>query len=186
MNREKTIKDCLKREERGLAIVNQNPKLSQMHFEKAMKNIEVMNYLKRGYYLDWTVIAAYYSMYQACLSILTRIGLHSKNHTCTIAVIEKYFIKTGKLDKKFVEQYKNLSDIIEKIEKIKIEQKLLNILKDVRDKRENFQYDVETSIELINVEEIIKNTIEFVERTKILIENLENEFIEAIRKDLKK
>lgn len=187
MAREKTIKDCLERgkEERGMILTSQNPQLSRMHLEKSLKNIEVMNYLKKGNYLDWTVIAAYYSMYQACLSILTRIGLKSENHTCTIAVIERYFVRTGELDKKFVEQYRNLSDIIEKIEKVKIEQKLLNVLKDARDKREDFQYDVESEIDIVNVEEVTKGAIEFVERVKILVDSLKNEFIEAVRKDLK-
>jgi len=74
-----TIKQCFRRSEegeRGILLETQNPRLSKMHYEKALRNIEVMNYLKKGDYLDWSVIAAYYAMYQACLAILSRIGLH--------------------------------------------------------------------------------------------------------------
>ncbi|MBU3897186.1 MAG: hypothetical protein KJ697_04640 [Nanoarchaeota archaeon] len=187
MVREETIKQCLERgrDGRGIIIINQNAKLSEMHYKKALRNIEVMNYLKKGNYEEWTVITAYYSMYQACLSILTRIGLQSKDHTCTVAIIEKYFVRTGKLDKKSMDHYKNLSDVLEKIEKVKIEQKLLDALKDIRDRRENIQYDVETRVS-VNVENVIKNSIEFVENAKILVDNLDTKFIEAVRKDLER
>ncbi|MBU3905175.1 MAG: hypothetical protein KJ906_03440 [Nanoarchaeota archaeon] len=187
MVREKTIKNCLEKgkDGGGIIITTQSSKLSEMHYKKALKNIEVMNYLKVGKYSDWTVISAYYSMYQACLSILTRIGLKSKDHTCTVAVIEKYFIKTGKIDKKFLDQYKGLTNIVKELEKVKIEQKLLSVLKDVRDRRENLQYDVETSV-IISLDDMIKNTIKFVEESKILVDNLDVKFIEAVRKDVKR
>lgn len=187
MAKEQTIRDCLiwAKEGRGITLVNQNPVLSSSHFKKAMKNIEVMNYLRKGDYLDWTIIAAYYSMYQACLAILARIGIQSKNHACTIAVIEKYFAKSGKIDIKFVEQCKSLSALVEKIEKVKIEQKLIEALKDARDNREDFQYDVISEISAFMVEETMKNCIEFSEQSKILLSNLENEFIEAVRKSIK-
>lgn len=40
---------------------------------------------------DWVVIVAYYAMYQSALSLLIKIGLESKKHVTTVAVLEYFF-----------------------------------------------------------------------------------------------
>lgn len=180
------IKSCVERgkEGRGIIMENQNPPLARMHYEKTLRNIEAANFVKSKF-PEWAAIASYYAMYQASSAILRRIGVHSRDHTCTIAIIEKYFVKTGRIDKRFVEQYRNMSEIIEKMESYKIEQRLVSALKDAREKRENFQYDIVTATETADIDKIIKDATEFASEAKILLDNIKNEFIEVLRKDLK-
>lgn len=181
-----TLKGCMDRgkEGRGIIMENQNPFLAKMHYEKALRNIEAANFVKSRF-PEWSVIASYYAMYQASSALLRRIGIHSRDHTCTIAVIEKYFVRTGKIDKKFIEQYKDISGVIEKMESYKIEQRLVSALKNAREKRENFQYDIVTVTEPADIDQIVKDATEFVNEVKILLDNIKNEFIEILRKDLK-
>lgn len=180
------IKSCIERgkEGKGIIMENQNPSLARMHYEKALRNIEAANFVKSKF-PEWAAIASYYAMYQASSALLRRIGVHSRDHTCTIAIIEKYFVKTGKIDGRLVEQYRNMSEIIGKMESYKIEQRLVSALKDAREKRENFQYDIATITESADIDKIIKDAVEFASEAKTLLDNLKNEFIEVLRKDLK-
>lgn len=180
------IKSCIERgkEGKGIVMENQNPSLARMHYEKALRNIEAANFVKSKF-PEWSAIASYYAMYQASSALLRRIGIHSRDHTCTIAVIEKYFVKTVKIDRRFVEQYRSMSAIIERMEDYKIEQRLVSALKDAREKRENFQYEIVTVTETADIDRIIRDATEFVNEAKVLLDNLKNEFIEVLRKDLK-
>lgn len=40
---------------------------------------------------DWVVTAAYYAMYHAAMAVLSKIGLESKEHAATAAVLEYFF-----------------------------------------------------------------------------------------------
>src|SRR3989344_7840080 len=42
---------------------------------------------------EWIVIAGYYAMYTAAISLLAKIGYRSKNHTATLWVLEEFFVK---------------------------------------------------------------------------------------------
>ncbi|MFC1691048.1 hypothetical protein ACFL0W_02595 [Nanoarchaeota archaeon] len=79
---------------------------------------------------EWIVIAAYYAMYVAALSVLAKIGYKSKNHTATSLALETFFVKKKLLEKKYLESLANI-----KIKKEEIEE-----LNDAREKREIAQY----------------------------------------------
>ncbi len=48
---------------------------------------------------EWVVITGYYAMYTSALALLAKIGFRSKDHTATLLVLEKYFVKKNILDK---------------------------------------------------------------------------------------
>ncbi len=79
---------------------------------------------------EWVINTAYYSMYLAALAALAKIGYKSKNHTATIYALETFFVKKGLLEK----------EILELLEKVKIESKYVEMIRTARDKREIAQY----------------------------------------------
>ena len=79
------------KEERGLRVSKPNNYLSEGHVRKADHNLIVMTDLSKLKHEDWVVISAYYAMYQSAMSLLTKIGLESKDHATTAAVLEYFF-----------------------------------------------------------------------------------------------
>ncbi|OGI14775.1 hypothetical protein A3K63_02780 [Candidatus Micrarchaeota archaeon RBG_16_49_10] len=58
---------------------------------KADHNLIVMTDLGRLGHEDWVVISAYYAMYHSALSLLSRVGVASKDHSTTAAALEYFF-----------------------------------------------------------------------------------------------
>ena len=79
------------KEERGLRVSKPSSYLSEGHIRKADHNLIVMTDLSKLRHEDWIVISAYYAMYQSAMSLLTKIGLESKDHATTAAVLEYLF-----------------------------------------------------------------------------------------------
>ncbi|MDY6789115.1 MAG: HEPN domain-containing protein [Candidatus Nanohaloarchaea archaeon] len=63
-----------------LSIIEPNSDLSKGHIQKAEHDLEVATDLEELGHSDWTIVAAYYTMYQSCQAILARIGLKSDQH----------------------------------------------------------------------------------------------------------
>ncbi len=81
---------------------------------------------------EWIVVVAYYSMYMAALSILAKIGYKSKSHAATAIALEEFFVKKKLLNKIHLKNFKN----------IRMKKEEIEILKDVKDRREIAQYSV--------------------------------------------
>jgi len=73
------------KEERGLKVIKPNSYLSDGHTKKADHNLIVMTDLSKLGHEDWIVISAYYAMYQSAMSLLTKIGLESKDQGTLLA-----------------------------------------------------------------------------------------------------
>lgn len=71
-----------------LRISESNPQLCEGHITKADHNLIVMTDLGKLGHNDWVVTTAYYAMYQSVLALLSRVGLESKEHAATIALLE--------------------------------------------------------------------------------------------------
>ncbi|HLD05699.1 MAG TPA: HEPN domain-containing protein [Candidatus Nanoarchaeia archaeon] len=76
-----------KRKERGLRLIQPNKDLAKGHLAKADHNLVVMTDLKNLNHTDWVVTTAYYAMYHAATAILAEVGLDSKDHATTVAVL---------------------------------------------------------------------------------------------------
>lgn len=163
MNLEKRLEWCLKkgaekkRKHRGLRITEPDIKRSKRHLEKAEHNTKLLEKIKEMKdFNDWIFPVAFYSMYHACLAVLTFFGYESRNQECTFIVLEK-LINEGKI---------NLSmDDINVIKRIGID-----VDKgDMKTLREDFQYGTEVKAEEELVNNAVKSTKDFVSRAKSLL-----------------
>lgn len=176
---------ALKREEskeRGLKITNPNNDLSDSHIEKAKHNLQAMDDLTRLGHSDWVVVVAYYAMYHAATSILALVGLESKDHATTVAILEYFFSKH--IDKALLLKFNELKMKKENIEKLHIEDKFLDYLWSAKTLRENAQYGTNTFIP--QSDETLKKAKEFVITLRTLKNNVSEEYIKIVQTIMKK
>lgn len=89
---------------------------------------------------DWAVITAYYAMYHSALALLAKIGLESKDHATTAAILEYFF--GGQMNKGLIGKFNELKGRKDKIEAVTIEEKYIDYLWKVKRARETVQYGV--------------------------------------------
>jgi uncharacterized protein (UPF0332 family) len=167
--------------ERGLRIINPNEYLSDGHIKKADHNLIVMTDLNRLKHEDWVVIAAYYAMYQAALALLAKIGLESKDHATTVAVLQYFFDR--QINKELIEKFNELKEKKDKIEAIVIEEKYIDYMWKIKRARETVQYGI--SVTYKETDKIINNARDFVSKIKLVTSELDEKIIEVIGKRIK-
>lgn len=175
---------AMKREielERGLKIIEPNEYLAKGHIDKADHNLVVMTDLNKLGHSDWVVAVAYYSMYHSAISILAKIGMDSKDHATTVAVLEYFFGE--KIEKSLLEKFNELKEKKEDIEIVKIEEKYINYLWKTKKTRETVQYGVETTYKETDL--IMDNAREFVTKIKLLLEGIDKDFINIAVEEIK-
>jgi uncharacterized protein (UPF0332 family) len=169
------------KEERGLRASKQNNYLSEGHIRKADHNLIVMTDLSRLGHEDWVVISAYYAMYQSAMSLLTKIGLESKDHATTAAVLEYFFGE--QISKELIGKFNELKERKDKIEAIKISEKYIDFLWKIKRARETVQYGI--SINYKETDIVIRNARDFVSKIKLVLSELDEGLIEIIGKEIK-
>lgn len=167
--------------ERGLRIINPNEYLSDGHIKKADHNLIVMTDLNRLKHEDWVVIAAYYAMYQAALALLAKIGLESRDHATTVAVLQYFFDR--QINKELIEKFNELKEKKDKIEAIVIEEKYIDYMWKIKRARETVQYGI--SVTYKETDKIINNARDFVSKIKLVTSELDEKIIEVIGKRIK-
>ena len=167
--------------ERGLRIINPNEYLSDGHIKKADHNLIVMTDLNRLKHEDWVVIAAYYAMYQAALALLAKIGLESRDHATTVAVLQYFFDR--QINKELIEKFNELKERKDKIEAIVIEEKYIDYMWKIKRARETVQYGI--SVTYKETDTIINNARDFVSKIKLVTSELDEKIIEVIGKRIK-
>ena len=167
--------------ERGLEITGPNDYLSSGHIKKADHNLVVMTDLNKLGHEDWVVTAAYYAMYHSALALLAKIGLESKDHATTVAVLECFFGK--QISKELIKRFNELKTMKDKIEAIVIEEKYVDYLWKIKRARETVQYGI--SIAYKETDVVMKNAREFVSKIKLVISELDEKLIEVIGKSIK-
>jgi uncharacterized protein (UPF0332 family) len=146
--------------------------------KKADHNLVVMTDMSRLGHEDWVVITAYYAMYQSATALLTKIGLESKDHATTAAVLEYFFGRH--LNKDMIAKFNEMKD---KISGITIDEKYIDYLWKVKRARETVQYGI--SINYKETDKIMKNTRDFTGRIKIVTNELDEKLIQLISKNIK-
>ena len=164
--------------ERGLKITVPNIDLIKSHVDKADHNLIVMTDLDKLGHSDWVVITAYYSMYHSAMAVLSKIGLDSKDHATTVAVLEYFFGK--KIDKSLLDRFNELRD---KLETVKIEEKYIDYLWKTKKTREAMQYGVDTTYKETDI--IMNNAREFVIKIKLLLNDINEDFVNISVDELK-
>ncbi len=137
------IKNCLKEGEiggerhKGLRKISPNIEKAKGHLAKAIKNFNAITDFHNMQYSDWSASAAFYTLYQGLLSILSLNGFESRNQSCTFAIIEELI-----LEEKIKElTIKDLKEIFDRsiTEQLEHSDKILDI-------REEMQYSTKTNL----------------------------------------
>lgn len=146
------------RKHRGLRRIKPDNQEANNHIQKALHNLEAVDYNIKGGFSDWAVSAAFYAMYHSLLAILYKMGYDSRNQECTINAIE-HFIKTGKikLDPKYIAMIRRTDELMGS---------------DAKALREEFQYGTEIEVEHEILENMKSNAKEFVEAARIILEQI--------------
>jgi uncharacterized protein (UPF0332 family) len=166
--------------ERGLRVTTTNNELSKGHIDKSSHNLVVMTDLNNLQHSDWVVIAAYYAMYHASMSVLSKIGVDSKDHTTTVAVLEYFF--SEKLEKSLLDKFNELKKKKDKLEKLKIEEKYIDYLWKTKKTRETVQYGIQINYTESDI--IMSNAREFVTKIKLLLDDIDEDFINIAIKEV--
>ena len=149
----KSFEEC----KRKKLIIEAEPNIKNIkgHIEKAKHYLQAVDYNIAGGFQDVAVANAFYSMYHALLALLQKHGYEAKAQECAINTVQ-YLILMKKvyLDIKYI-------DLIRLTDKTKG--------KDAKSLREELQYGTETSVNLVVLEELKKNAIEFVEAIEVLL-----------------
>lgn len=169
------------KKERGLRLSKPNSYLSDGHIKKADHNLIVMTDLSRLGHEDWVVISAYYAMYQSAMALLTKIGLESKDHATSVAVLEYFFGEH--VSKELIGKFNELKERKDKIEAITIREKYINYLWKIKRAREAVQYGI--SIDYKEADAIMGNAREFVSKIKLVINELDEKFTGIIDKKIR-
>jgi len=166
------------KKERGLMISRPNGYLSEGHMKKADHDLVVMTDMNRLGHEDWVVICAYYAMYQAATSLLSRIGLESKDHATTAAVLEYFF--SEHISMEMIAKFNELKERKDKIEAITIEEKYIDYLWKAKLARETVQYGISINYKEANI--VMSNARAFVSKLKIVNSELDEKIVEVIQK----
>lgn len=103
-------------------------------------------------------------MYHSATSILAQIGLESKDHATTVAILEYFFSKH--LDKKLIQKFNELKTKKEAIEQVYLKDEFLDYLWKAKTLRETAQYGTKTLIP--EHKETLNHAKEFVQEIRIL------------------
>lgn len=167
--------------ERGLRVSKPNNNLSDGHIKKADHNLIVMTDLSKLGHEDWVAISAYYAMYHSASALLAKIGLESKEHAATVAVLEYFFLE--QLSKDMIEKFNELKERKDKIEAITINEKYIDYLWKIKRARETAQYGI--SINYRETDAVMKNAREFASKIKLATNELDEELVEFIGKKIR-
>ena len=161
------VKYCLNKAKReleegkkhkGLVEINPDLKKATTHLEKAQHNFRAISAFAKIGFSDWSVSAAFYSIYHCFLAILVKHGYDSRNQDCTFAAI-RYLKEQGKLklDNRFIESLKSHADA---------EEQHAHSAVDLRELREDFQYGVNVEYKTGALEQLQKICSELIDATK--------------------
>ena len=158
---ENTFQWCLKQgnkgdKHKGLKKIKPNLEEAEKQIEKALSDLDIMQYLYDGKKTDWVASAVFYAMYHSLLAILYKLGYDSRNQECTITTIEKFIAdKTINLEQKYIDMIRNLQNV-----------------ENAKSVTEEMQYGSETSMEEERCKKLMNNAKEFVDRIKEALEEI--------------
>src|SRR3989344_5376769 len=142
-------------DEKRLKKISPNNQKAKEHIEKAKHNLLAADYNVKGGFNDWVVSQCYYAMYHGLLAILYNFGYESRNHECTIIVVESL------IEMKKINLDEEDAAFIRTTEQMKT--------KDAKSLREEFQYGTKTDVN----KEILNNLLK---KAKEIVEKIEVEF----------
>ena len=152
-----TFLNKLKKEEK-LELVEPSEDISNSYSEKSANCLKSAKLLLQNNLYENSIGMSYYAMYNLLLALLFRAGIKCENHSASILLLKLLF---GKDD-------------------------LYNLISDAKKERIDKQYYVMTEKDEITKEiadELLNNAEDFVLKVKVVIKNLNNDFIEELREE---
>ena len=146
----------LKKEEK-LELVEPSEDICNSYLEKSANCLKSAKLLLQNNLYENSIGLSYYTMYNLLLALLSRIGIKCENHGASILLL------------------KLLLD----------ENKLFKLISDAKTERIDKQYHVTTEKDEITKDisdELLNNAEAFALKMKLVIKNLNNDFIDEIRK----
>lgn len=113
------------------------------HISKSEEKLEAAKDLLEHGHIDDAISRAYYSVFHAASAVLLSKGITVNTHEALKTLFGMYFIQTGEIEKKYAQFIRNL-----------------------KDDRENGDYDLYTVFEQGDAEEAITEAEEFLDRMK--------------------
>jgi len=154
--------DCRKlkwcfRQKKGIKLVKPSDNLCEAYLQKAKEALEATVVNANAGLVSWAVSASYYAKYFSVYALLSKIGIKSEIHDCTIEVFKFLFHD-------------------------KIEKELINDLKRSKEERIETQYYLRK--ESMDMRKLIENTRNFVMKIEELISQIRREEVEKLRKKI--
>ncbi len=144
---------------RGVKLTRPNENLSKSYIKKAEDSLMSMRVNLREGIKDWAASAAYYARYHILYALFMKCGIKSEIHECTIEIARAFFggmIPDGR---------------IKELENAKIQ-------------RINLQYYTDRLVEESELKENMETAGDFVMELKGVIDKIDPESIEAIRRKI--
>ena len=156
----KEIEECEKENKRikHRGLLQDEPGIdnAKKHLKKAERNLKAITDFKKIGYSDWSVTAAFYSIYQCFLAIASKFGYESRNQQCTIALMRT----------------------LNEEDKIELEERFIEMLEYEEDKdqeestiglREEYTYGIKVSIEDEKINTLLKDCQDAVDVAKEIV-----------------
>lgn len=128
------------------------------HLNKAKRNLRfarrIIDDLKD--YYEWAIIAYYYAVYQAALSLCANKGFKTKKHLATLIILIKFYFP----------KYINKDDIKTIAETVAIDEKEIKEFVELKNYREDAAYSISVNYEKNLAESLGNKAIDFVNKAE--------------------
>ncbi len=136
--------------------------LSISHLKKAEYNLKFTNFLNDNKkFYDWIIVGCYYTIYHSALALITKKGFSSKNHLATLCALTKFY---------YVQEKILTEEEIKLVSKLSLEKKEVSCFAYAKEKRETASYGISEEFNKITAEDILKKTIQFLNKTREILE----------------
>jgi uncharacterized protein (UPF0332 family) len=88
----------LKKENPNKDMINKELKEAENDFNEATDSFEDKSF-------KWCIIQSYYAMFHAAKALVMSKGYREKSHYCLEIALNELFIKTGRIDEKFLDMF---------------------------------------------------------------------------------
>lgn len=131
------------------------------HLNKAKRNLRFAKRIIDEFkdYYDWAIIAYYYAIYQAALSLCANKGLKTKRHIATILILIKFYYP----------KHINKSDLKAISESVSIEEQDIKEFVSLKDYREDAAYSISVNYERNLAENLGSKAVDFVNKAERII-----------------
>lgn len=91
-------------------MLSPNDNLYRAYISKSKEALEAMDVNSKKGILSWAVSASYYARYFAVYALLSKIGIKSEIHDCTLELFKFLFVDTQKIKEDFYNELKKAKD----------------------------------------------------------------------------